>query len=117
VELGEVEAALRAQPGVADAVVVARTDTPGDTRLVAYVVAAPGADGVPAGLRARLSEQLPEYLVPAAVVPLAAWPLTSSGKVDRAALPAPDVTAPVEQYRAPRTPTEEILCGLFADVL
>ena len=113
IELGEVEAALRAQAGVREAVVVAREDAPGDTRLVAYVVA---DDGTDVGLLPRhLAEVLPDYLVPASVTRLDALPRTSTDKVDRQALPAPEVMT--VKYRAPRTPTEELLCGLFAEAL
>ncbi|HEX8272303.1 MAG TPA: amino acid adenylation domain-containing protein [Longimicrobiaceae bacterium] len=86
VEPGEIEAALRAQPGVADAAVVVREDAPGDRRLVAYVAGA--AD--PAGVRAALRRTLPDHMVPAAVVALEALPLTAHGKLDRGALPAPE---------------------------
>src|SRR6185369_12365241 len=84
IELGEIEAALAALPGIREAVVVAREDRPGDRRLVAYVIGNVSADG----LRQALQERLPDAMVPAAFVALAAWPLTSSGKVDRKALPA-----------------------------
>ncbi|MFY1637338.1 non-ribosomal peptide synthetase [Solwaraspora sp. WMMB335] len=110
IEPAEVEAALRACPGVTDAVV---TVPPGpDPRLVAYVV---GGDD---RLRERLAAQLPGYLVPALVVPLAALPRTANGKLDRAALPAPDFTAaagPV--YRAPRDDLERRLVGVWQDLL
>ncbi|CAM5358011.1 amino acid adenylation domain-containing protein [Streptomyces chartreusis] len=114
VELGEVEAALAAQPAVAQAVVVAREDRPGEKRLVGYLV----ADGDRADLdelRARLAQTLPDYMVPAALVVLDALPLTVNGKVDHKALPAPEFTATTG--REPRTPAETLLCELFADVL
>ncbi|MFF4156094.1 amino acid adenylation domain-containing protein [Streptomyces sp. NPDC001678] len=116
IEPGEVEAALGAHPEVADSVAVAREDRPGDKRLVAYVVPAPGAAPDPAGLRRHLSGLLPGHLVPSAVVVLDAFPLSRNGKLDRAALPAPDLSGTVSA-RAPRTPREELLCGLFAEVL
>ncbi|MEU9101662.1 amino acid adenylation domain-containing protein [Streptomyces sp. NPDC048361] len=120
IELGEITSALLAQPGVEQAVVVVREDETGDRRLVAYVVAsAPSAGAGPsvtATLRERLAESLPEYMVPSAVVELDALPLTAQGKLDRKALPAPDLGA-VSRGRAPRTVAEEILCGLFADIL
>ncbi|MEU2792834.1 non-ribosomal peptide synthase/polyketide synthase [Streptomyces sp. NPDC007100] len=116
IELGEVEAVLTRHPDVAHAVAVVREDRPGDRRLVAYTVAAHGAVPDPAGLRAHAARTLPEFMVPSAVVPLDALPLTPSGKVARRALPAPGPTAP-HGGRAPRTAREEILCGLFAEVL
>ena len=117
IELGEVEAVLGAHAGVAQAVAVAAEDAAGARRLVAYVVAAAGVGGVDAqALRRYAGEVLPDYMVPAAVVVLDALPLTVNGKVDRAALPAPDLTAGAV-YREPRTPQEEILCTIFADVL
>ncbi|MFC0531313.1 amino acid adenylation domain-containing protein [Phytohabitans kaempferiae] len=110
VEPGEVEAALTALPGVAAAVVTAAGDG-----LAAYVVPAAGAVADPARLRAGLAATLPEYLVPASYTVLAALPLTASGKVDRAALPAPAL-APTGT-EAPRGATEELLAGLFAELL
>ncbi|WP_414945628.1 amino acid adenylation domain-containing protein, partial [Amycolatopsis sp. cmx-11-32] len=115
IELGEVEAALRRVDQVAQAVVVAHQYRPGDTRLVAYVVSQPRAELTQAQLRDSTAAALPDYLVPSAFVLLDALPVTVNGKVDRAALPAPDFTVTVG--RGPRTPLEEILCGLFADVL
>ncbi|MFD5831843.1 amino acid adenylation domain-containing protein, partial [Lentzea sp. NPDC060358] len=116
IELGEIETALAAHPGVAQATVVVREDRPGDKRLVAYLVAADGARADVAELRGHVSDALPEYMVPSAFMVLDAIPLTTNGKVDRRALPAPQ-TAHTTNGRAPRTPQEEVLCGLFAAVL
>ncbi|MFD2420217.1 amino acid adenylation domain-containing protein [Amycolatopsis pigmentata] len=107
IEPGEVEAALTTQPEVHEAVVVAR-----DGRLIGYVV----ADADPLLIRERLGAMLPEYLVPAVVITMDALPLTGNGKVDRAALPAPEF-APDATGRAPATETESVLCGLFAELL
>ncbi|HEX2188130.1 MAG TPA: amino acid adenylation domain-containing protein, partial [Longimicrobiaceae bacterium] len=116
IEPGEVEAVLLAQEGVREAVVVVREDAPGQKRLVAYVVPREGAGlSVPA-LKAGLSARLPEYMVPAALVVLDQLPLNANGKVDRAALPAPEHGAGAELV-APRTPTEEVLAGIWAEVL
>ncbi|HEY9304231.1 MAG TPA: amino acid adenylation domain-containing protein, partial [Mycobacterium sp.] len=111
IELGEVQAALAELTGVEQAVVIAREDRPGDKRLVGYVTGTAN----PAAARAALTERLPAYMVPAAVVALDALPLTVNGKLDTRALPAPEYTA--GEYRAPTTPTEEILAGIYAQVL
>ncbi|WP_369831828.1 amino acid adenylation domain-containing protein, partial [Mycobacterium sp. E796] len=112
IEPGEVRAALAALDGVEQAVVVAREDRPGDKRLVGYITGT--AD--PAVLRSALAERLPAYMVPAAVVALDALPLTVNGKLDARALPAPEYEA-TDRYRAPSNPTEEILAGIYAQVL
>ncbi|GII96329.1 non-ribosomal peptide synthetase [Sinosporangium siamense] len=115
VEPAEIEAALTAEPSVAEALVIARDDTLGERRLVAYVVPAGGEVPVEE-IRARLAESLPSYLVPSAIVVVAAWPVTAHGKVDRRALPAP---GPGERVagRDPVGEVEERLCALFADTL
>ncbi|HEX2188606.1 MAG TPA: amino acid adenylation domain-containing protein, partial [Longimicrobiaceae bacterium] len=113
IELGEVEAALREHARVGEAVAVVREDAPGDRRLVAYVT---GEAATPAELRAHLRERLPEHMVPGAFVALERLPLTANGKVDRRALPAPELGA-AGAYVAPRTATEEVLAGIFAEVL
>ena len=115
IELGEIEAALRRQAQVSDAVVVVREDTPGDKRLVAYVVAQGATEDLVEQLRSRLRESLPEYMVPSAFVMVEKLPLTPNGKVDRNALPAPEYAEAT--YVAPRTATEEILAGIWAEVL
>ncbi|TDD61278.1 amino acid adenylation domain-containing protein [Kribbella antibiotica] len=107
IELGEVEAAVVRHPGVAQVAVVAREGR----QLVAYVV---GRGLEPASLRSVVAEVLPEYMVPAAFVVLDSLPLTTNGKLDQRALPAPEFRS---TGRAPRTPEEKILCGLFAAVL
>ena len=119
IELGEVEVALREHPMVKDAVVVAREDAPGDKRLVAYVVAEGKASPSSVELREFLSAALPAYMVPTAFVVLDKMPLTPSGKLDRRGLPVPDMNAlPRErEYVAPRTAVEEVLCGIWAEVL
>ncbi|MFF4077783.1 amino acid adenylation domain-containing protein [Streptomyces sp. NPDC001777] len=116
VEPGEVESSLRSAPGVRQAFALVREDEPGDRRLVAYAVPVAGVRVTDRALRAHLANVLPAYLVPSAVVVLDRLPLTANGKVDGAALPAPGFGA-FAMSRAPRTPEEEILCGLFADVL
>ena len=112
IELGEVRAALAGLDGVQQAVVIAREDRPGDKRLVGYITGT--AD--PAEIRAQLAERLPAYMVPAAVVVMAALPLTLNGKLDIRALPAPEY-ADGERYRAPASAIEEILVGIYAEVL
>ncbi|MFJ1709923.1 condensation domain-containing protein, partial [Kitasatospora sp. NPDC088346] len=114
IELGEIEAALSGHPAVSQAVVVVREDRPGDQRIVAYLVADPTVDQVE--LRAHVAAAVPEYMVPSAFVLLEAFPLTVHGKLDRRALPAPDL-ALVTAGRAPRTGRERVLCALFAEVL
>src|SRR5262249_24573165 len=117
IELGEIESALAQHAGVKYAVVIDREDTPGDKRLVAYLVAN-GDSPTSEELRTHLKQSLPEYMVPSAFVALASLPLTANGKVDRRALPVPDgMLARSEELVAPRTATEEMLAGIWAEVL
>ena len=116
IELGEIEACLGALPEVREALVLVRRDAPDDDRIVGYVVAKGGVRLDVAGMRDELAKRLPVYMVPAAIVALDAFPLTENGKVDRRALPAPELTSS-EIYVAPRTPTEQILAEVWAAVL
>ncbi len=117
IELGEIEAALAAHPAVRQAAVVAREDRPGDARLVGYVSPAAQPAPAPPALAAFLAERLPGYMVPAAWVLLDRLPLTPNGKVDRAALPAPEERGSAGAYVAPRGPIEEVLAGIWEEVL
>jgi amino acid adenylation domain-containing protein len=119
VELGEIEVALSEIPGVREAIVRAREDIPGETRLVAYVVADPSAPVTVSELRRILIGRLPAYMVPAAFVLLEKLPRTPTGKVDPAALPPPDAARPEldSRYQEPRTPAEETLMGIWRTVL
>ena len=112
IELGEIRSALAEVAGVGQAVVIAREDRPGDKRLVGYVT----GDVDPAFARAALGDRLPEFMVPAAIVVLDALPLTVNGKLDTRALPAPEYQD-VDSYRAPADAVEEILAGIYAQVL
>jgi acyl carrier protein len=119
VELGEVEAALREHAGVREAVVVAREEQPGDLRLVAYLVVVEEQALKTDKLRGFLREKLPEYMIPSDVVLLKTLPLTRNGKVDRQALPVPNQER-AESHRdfvSPRTPVENVLAGIWAEVL
>ncbi|WP_103036223.1 amino acid adenylation domain-containing protein, partial [Mycobacterium avium] len=111
IELGEIHSALAELDGVEQAAVIAREDRPGEKRIVGYLTGT--AD--PAAIRARLAERLPAYMVPAAVLAIEALPLTPNGKLDARALPAPEYAGGA--YRAPSTPTEEIIAGIYTQVL
>jgi amino acid adenylation domain-containing protein len=120
IELGEIEAVLRQQPGIRDAAVVLREDESGARRLVGYVVPGGPADGlVIETLRQQLRAQLPEYMVPAAIVALEALPLNPNGKVDRRALPEPGPMRPAleVEFVAPRNELERLLADIEAEVL
>jgi amino acid adenylation domain-containing protein len=116
IELGDIQTALSDLDGVEQAVVIAREDRPGDKRLVGYVTESVAGAVNPAQVRTRLAERLPGYMVPAAIMVLDGLPLTVNGKLDRRALPAPGYTE-VDRYRAPASPTEEIVAGIYAQVL
>jgi natural product biosynthesis luciferase-like monooxygenase protein len=114
IELGEIEAALEAQPGVTQAVVMAREDSPGDLRLVAYLT----GNAVETGLRAALGVHLPDHMIPAHFVTLDRFPLTPNRKVDRKALPAPSLQAPVTQsFVAPTSDIEAQLAAIWSRIL
>ncbi|MGW0177078.1 amino acid adenylation domain-containing protein, partial [Rhodococcus sp. NPDC003322] len=115
VELGEIDTMLSAQPGVAFSVTVGHQDAGGTTSLVSYVLAADGVVLEPATLKAALAESLPGHMVPAAVMLLDRIPRTPVGKLDRKALPEPVFES--RPFRAPATPTEETVAGVFAEVL
>ena len=128
IELGEIEARLMEHPAVREAVVIAREDTPGDKRLVAYYTAASGEgerageqrqDAVDIeGLRSHLSASLPDYMIPAAYVRLESLPLTANGKLDRRALPAPEADAySTRGYEPPQGEVEVKLAAIWAEVL
>ena len=119
VELGEIEATLRQHSSVLEAVVASRTDEFDDQRLIAYVVCVAEPPPTTAELRDFLSEKLPAYMLPAAFIMLDALPLTPNGKVDRRALPAPEQARreSKETYVGPRTPVEETLAAIWAEVL
>ena len=118
IELGEIEVALRNHLTVNDAVVAVREDRPGDLELVAYVTGRPGSVPRAAELRGYLRRMLPSYMIPQAFVTLAAMPLTGSGKIDRRALPLPSgARLDHEQCAKPRTPVEEVVAEIWAEVL
>ena len=119
VELTEIEVVLSRYPAVLNTVVIPREDVPGNKRLVAYVVPVPEQTPTISELRRFLKEKLPDYMVPAAFVLLDALPLLPNGKVDRLALPAPNQTRPELEahYIAPRTPIEQEIANIWADVL
>jgi amino acid adenylation domain-containing protein len=118
IELGEIEATLARAAGVQDAIVVAREDGSSGKRLIAYVTAREATALDVAELRAAAQRGLPDYMVPSAIVVLDKLPLTANGKIDRKALPAPDMGArSADRYVAPRNAREETLCRIWAEVL
>ncbi|AGC44899.1 non-ribosomal peptide synthetase [Myxococcus stipitatus DSM 14675] len=119
IELGEVEAALRLFPGVHEAAVLAREDIPGDKRLVAYFTSSEGQGVDSSSLRSFLLQRLPEYMVPAALVSLSSFPLSTNGKLDRKALPPPDFASASasEDFTPPSSQAQERLASIFSDVL
>lgn len=122
IELGEIETVLADHPAVAQVVVIVREDSPGDKRLVAYIVIDPAIDpmteqDVNARLHEYLGQKLPAYMIPSAFVVLAALPLDPNGKVNRRALPAPEHNTNLVEESVPQTPTEKTLAAIWADVL
>jgi acyl carrier protein len=119
IELGEIEAGIARHPAVREVAVIAREDTPGDKRLVAYLVAEDPPANLVDQLRALIRAAMPEYMVPACFVTLKALPQSHNGKLDRKALPAPNANdgAPRGVVVDPRTPTEELVLDVFRRVL
>jgi hypothetical protein len=119
VELGEIESNLRRHPGVREVVVIARQDEHGEKRLLAYLVPQKGQVPRVDALRSCLMEKLPEYMIPSAFVFLESLPLAPNGKIDRHELPLPDVARPELDtvFAAPRTAVEEVIVGIWAEVL
>ncbi|NWC96712.1 MULTISPECIES: non-ribosomal peptide synthetase [unclassified Pseudomonas] len=118
IELGEIEARLATCDGVREAVVIAHEDEPGDQRLVAYVIAQQGRAATAAELRDHLLLSLAEYMVPSAFVLLDTFPLTTNGKLDRKALPAPDADALARRgYEKPQGAVETAIASLWQDLL
>jgi amino acid adenylation domain-containing protein len=119
IEPQEVEAVLARHPSVARALVMLREDSPGDRRLVAYVVLRQQGEVIASELRTFLRGELPDFMVPSAFVELERLPLTANGKVDRRALPLPEAVGTIsnEEWTAPRTPDEEVLAGLWERAL
>ena len=119
IETGEIETALAQHPAVKQCLVMAREDTPGDKRLVAYVIFNEQSGAVVGELRSFLREKVPEYMVPSAFVTLDKWPLSSNGKLDRKALPPPDNTRPDvgKEYSEPATETEAALAAIWSEIL
>ncbi|MFL6336447.1 MAG: amino acid adenylation domain-containing protein, partial [Pyrinomonadaceae bacterium] len=119
IELSEVEAALESHPAIRESLATVREDVPGDKRLTAYLITLPAASFTTGELRAFLKGRLPDYMIPSAFVTLKEWPLMTSGKIDRKALPPPDGARPElgGEYLAPRDEAERVLAGIWAEVL
>ncbi|WP_197361415.1 non-ribosomal peptide synthetase, partial [Streptomyces clavuligerus] len=119
IELGEITAALTNHPDIRQAITIVREDTPGDKRLVAYLVPEPGHLLNTPAIRQDLTQSLPDYMVPTAYIPLDAIPLTANGKLDKRNLPAPDSATlrTADTYTAPRTPLEQHIAEVWRDVL
>jgi amino acid adenylation domain-containing protein len=116
IELGEIESCLDRHPQIVRSIVVVR-EKQGDKRIVAYVVPETGSSISPEDLKRVLHDQLPDYMIPSTIVMLKEFPLTPNGKVDRKALPTPEYSPSNDRLSDPKTPTEEILAGMWADVL
>ena len=117
IELGEIEAVLARHESVRQCLVMAREDEPGMQRLVAYIVPVDGKTPSEDALRNHLKQSLPEFMLPSTFMALESFPLTPNGKINRKALPAPEYKADAEKYTAPRTPIEEVVAGIWAEVL
>jgi len=119
VEPGEIESILTMHPHIRQAVVIAREDRPGDKQLVAYIIPRNGEEIFINELRVFLREKLPEYMIPYAFVMLDGLPLLPNGKMDRKALPKPDMSQrdSAEAFVSPGTPEEEIIAGIWSEVL
>ncbi len=119
IELGEIETVLTRHSAVRESLVVVRQEPTGEKRLVAYIVAAADQSPTTSELRSYLKQKVPEYMVPTVFVMLEQMPLTPNGKVDRLALPVPDQSRPeLEQtFVAPHTPVEEVVAGIWSEVL
>nr|WP_224301119.1 non-ribosomal peptide synthetase [Streptomyces olivaceus] len=117
IELGEIQAVLMTHPHITQAAVIVREDQPGDQRLTAYTVNTVGTDTTTDDLAAHTAAHLPAYMIPSHFITLDQLPLTPNGKLDRNALPTPEYNQHTSEGRAPRTPHEQALCTLFADVL